>query len=260
MGHLSTSAGTPGIPKFASNIYLVNRENFVRLRDKLTPTTEDELNADVPWSIWNRVRLQPKGHTEGAGDCNAGGMTNGQQVCLFHLYPKSAPLTMIRQELGRDISDLKTGKKPVRGLLTGGWAFPSEKTDESKALCWTLLAAMQENGLGGAITTLWGRKSPLVNGYTDVLYNAANDSWYLHVGRKRGEKPVLPLPPLPGPLKGVFGWVSDQVFGKPLPEGAALNLNDLKDTFEVVDIAEGDTLVTPEDPGYRKQLERVLSG
>lgn len=212
---------------FSSSIYLVNKKTFDGIQQKLIPPADqDEQHADMPWSVWNTVHLQPRAYTDGAADCNAGGLTNGDQVTLFHLKPKPDN-AYLQNIFTSDIKEIQKQGKPVRAFLTGGRAYKDPDGPPSRNLHDTLVSLLEKQGLSDKLTQIWGRKSSQVNGFTDLLYDAARDSWYLYAGTRSG--PVL----------------SRQL---------------LEETFEQVSVAEGDTLVTPEDGSYRKEIEAVLGG
>ena len=255
--------------KFSSDIFLVNKDDFRAVRDQLVAPHEDERIAGVPWSLYNRVMLEPRGLTEGAYDCNAGGITNGQSVSLFHLIPKGVSPGMVQNELGRDIQRLKDqGGFAPRALITGGKAYNPDFEPRSRMVFETLNATMQAGGLEDRVTRLWGRKNARVDGPTDALYDAATDRWYLHVQRR-----TKLAPDLGDVQRGLGKLISKALQGRPVlnpsealkafhstdAKPAALSMTDLKDTFEVVHIAKGDQVITPEDKGYRDQLDEVLA-
>ena len=252
--------------KFSSNIYLVDQPTFTRLQEKLTPDMdEDELHGDRefsadPFSINTRVINQPRGVVQGAADCTIGGITNGKGVTLTHLYPSELTGYALPRWLAHDLRLLQgEATRELRGLITAGHACGNRRSVQSRQVYEGLLETMQ--GFGDAVTKLWGRK--LGKGAVSALYNAATDSWYLYVARPdKVESSIASLwdfTLLPGFAKQVAkDWTTafdPTVTRTPNP---AMNLADLKDTFEIVQIAEGDKIIGPNDKGYQKHLKKAL--
>lgn len=261
---VSNPSVRPASLRFGSNIYLVTHRMFQRLvTAQILPKGEQQARqpwphyAKAPWRIEDRARLQSWGYTEGAYDCNIGGITNGKRVTLFHLFPPNAPLERIHTDLSADALELSRevkGEKPLHGLLAGGRDYddsqcaavpgdnqnwPDERPmlmpggycgryKSSKRLYNTLLKVMRDAGEGRWFSQIWGRRSAEMNGPTDLLYDAAQDAWALRVGLNSGFD--------------------------------VLTRGMLKKTFSVVDIAPGDKLVTLRNAktywqGLRKWLQ-----
>lgn len=151
--------------------------------------------------------------TDGAYDCNAGGVQNGKRVTLFHLHPVDAKRDMknIRRYLTEDIAELRK-EGPVRGFITGGRAFQDyDRYKYSKALFKNLQAILQDAGVE-ALSILWGRTNWDNNGATNIFCDATADTWYIHADTMR--------------------------------QSSVLTEPQLREVFKVVHIAPGDTLIT----------------
>lgn len=211
---MNTSLHTSPV-KFSSHIRFVTGNHF---DDLLWERDQDEMKAHgeyahYPWEADSRVRLKKQGFTDAIYDCSAGGVSNGDQFTLFHLHPGrtlSRNASATKDAIRSDIVEL-SGKSPVRGFIAGGRAYRDGKEMPSGQLYQMLVNLMRDSGIQH-ISKIWGRKSKQDDGPLEMLYDVAQDTWYLHA-QSRGRD--------------------------------VLSRADIDRTFKVVDIAEGDTLETP---------------
>jgi len=161
---------TPNI-RFSSTIRVVNDDEFSRFN--AYALEQQDMVADYPWTHHERVRLKPQGLTTEAFNCNAGGITNGDRLTLFHLEPTALydderKLDETTDALESDILELKKENPNLRAVLTGG-----DADDESSlTLKESLLALFAKFRI--PVSILWG-----ANG-TDVHYDTTTDTWTLH--------------------------------------------------------------------------------
>lgn len=213
-------------PLHGCNIKLISPFRFNDLKDKyhLHPITE---NSKDPWTSHDMVHLKPQAYTEGAFNCAAGGIQNGDKVTLFHLFPGTSVTEdekySIQALLCIDANNMRR-HGAVRGLISGGHAFCSEYHSpgpskqelkqikkDSKALKKQLEKSMKTAGIRD-ISIIWGRRNERVNGSTSVMYRAEKNRWYISAARYLGD------------IAGM------------------LSLKDLKKTFAKIYLAPGDTL------------------
>jgi hypothetical protein len=203
--------------RFSSTIRLVTKAEYdVLIEDQNEMDEEGEYanwgDGTVEEFIGERVSLKTRGYTTGARDCNAGGFQNGKRMTMFHVHPSG--LEKFKPELHLALrGDIQTLKQegPVRGLITGGWAFDDDEREKaSKSVFWTLRSIMRSAGVKD-ISMLWGRYDNNHCGDLDLFYDIRTDTWSILAKNLKG--------------KSIVTW-------KPL-----------KDTFRFIRIAPGDTLI-----------------
>lgn len=231
--------------QFSSRLFLLSRQDFLDVSEKLVAQNEEEKISDQPWTIWCGVRLEDKALTEGASDCNVIGITDSTQVSLFHLKPKLDLRSGIDSVLTRDIEQLNQQKK--RSIVMGGRTYNSSLTEASKLLYEEIKTSLIKNKMWEKTTRIWGRNNREESGYTDTLYDARRDAWFIHLGLP-SEK--VSFPDL---IFGLFGLKQTQA--KPQ---AVLDEKTLKRVFSDVFIAEGDQLITPDDEDYQKTIDGII--
>jgi hypothetical protein len=200
------------------------RFNDLKEKYKLNPLTE---NSKDPWTSYDIVHLKRQAYSEGAFNCAAGGIQNGNQVTLFHLFPHTSitqnEKRSIQTQLIIDANHLRK-RGAVHGLISGGHAFCYQAhpnglskqelkqiKKDSKELKKQLEKAMKTAGIK-YISIIWGRRNEAVNGSTNVMYRAEKNRWYISTARYLGD------------MAGM------------------LSLKDLKKTFTQIHLALGDTL------------------
>jgi hypothetical protein len=217
---------------FASCIKLTTKDEFEALvQERWKNSQAKEHYAIETSNTANWVRLKDWGLTELAGDCNVLGVHNHQgnpvkehQLTLTHLFSRNAlearVLRRIRSALKHDIAELKKQCIPVRSLVTAGWAYLDNwRGKYSIQLFGELLNILKEAGVQD-ISIIWGRTSKPNSGSTSVLYDASVDTWFIHAIR------------------------NVHVSNNKIQFDNVLTWKDLQETFRIIKIAKGDTLIT----------------
>jgi hypothetical protein len=158
--------------RFSSKIKFVSYDEFHRL-----PCSEMNSRGEyaaAPWSIKDRVIDKPRGYTDGAYTCNAGGFHNGEKLVLFHLIPHRNIVDFKKEVaplLKKDLSRLAKEGAPVRGFISGG-----DPTSESSSRLFNKLKKLFQD-MGIPFSVLWGQET---GGPLDIYYNTREDTWVVH--------------------------------------------------------------------------------
>lgn len=223
------------INKDAPTIELVSARKMADLRRE----SGVRRNVGFPWHADNTVRRETQATTDHIFQCNAGGLQNGQEGTLFHLFAEHAlqpaEKTKIRQCLREDTLELKK-KGTVHGLIAGGHDYKFKKPvlesafemdarygnildysrNNSKRLESFLEKEMEKAGVDD-ISIIWGRRHQGVTGPANLFQSAGSNTWYLNARLEdEGEEKDI------------------------------LSLTELRRAFSRIQLAEGVRLVTEE--------------
>lgn len=169
--------------RFSSTIHILSKDEFKKMAAPMKKLLNRKEYTDEKDGIDKRVKLQKRGCTEYAYDCNAGGVQNGKRVTLFHLFPPRAvnEIPKLKQQLEQDIVKL-TQKGSIRALITGGRAFQdNDRYKPSKKLFKALVKILKNAGVKN-LSIIWGRTSSENNGATNLIYDSNKDTWYINAG------------------------------------------------------------------------------
>jgi hypothetical protein len=173
--------------RFSSKIKLVSSAEFKNL-----PLAEMRANGEYaacPWTIRERVSGKPRGYTDDASICNAGGIHNGKQVVLFHLIPINENVEQFKRNvkpvLEKEIAKLAQEGAPLRAFLSGG----STNDWESTVLFNKLKDLLTKMGI--PFSLLWGQHN---GGPVDLYYSAKEDTWLVAAAKCWPRVDVLTMP------------------------------------------------------------------
>ena len=167
--------------RFSSKIQVVSQAEFDRFNEP--ELRRAGLSVDYPWDYKQRVPHATEAITSDAQNCNAGGITNGLHLALFHInsiFSKWNPqpqhrdknYTETMEALDDDISRLKKENPNLRALLTGG----DRNNYNSPDLKAFLLGIFKYWSI--PVSILWGQREDIYPG-SSVHYTCANDTWSL---------------------------------------------------------------------------------
>lgn len=209
-------------------IKLVSREKFYQLQQNHHLNSVED-NSIFPWKAKNILRLREKGYTDKVVNCNAGGISNGKRVTIFHLDSDETRAQSEKRAIGdiltRDVFEL-SNEGVVRGFICGGRAYHIQDDEDSdtegaginsERLHQMLEQSLLEAGLDD-ITQIWGRRKQALDGNTNILYNPKKNTWYLNAQID-----------------------ADDEIGTDI-----LTLEGLREAYITVHLAKGDVLKTPE--------------
>lgn len=103
---------------FTSRIRLVDLAGFNKEIGKLSPTR----SVDYPWMA-NQIIKAPKVFTKGIQDCTAGGITDGQDVLMFHICPSVAANKDFKKIENKILGMIDKNASDLQGFLIGGNHF-----------------------------------------------------------------------------------------------------------------------------------------
>lgn len=164
---------------FTSKIKFVTKSEFDALPTK--KMDKEGKNVADPWTI-DEVIIKDEGFTKDIYSCNAGGITNNDQLLLFHLHPQKALNNLIdtMNQLRNKVNSFKQKEDNLKGLIIGG----NQKFHNSKELFSYLKTFF---GLMNAKTSIiWGQKD--VRDYINIHYSVKNDTWTINAQTTNDKK------------------------------------------------------------------------
>ena len=202
--------------RFSSKIQVVSQEEFDCFNEP--ELAKRGLSADSPWTYRERVPYATEAITTDAFNCNAGGITNGEHLAMFHInsvdsrwdpHHPDEDCQATLAALNNDIRKLKAEHPNPRALLTGGYRCKLN-SPELKVF---LLDLFEHWGI--PVSILWGQPTGLIRS-SSIHYACASDTWSLL--NESWSKSLLTA------------------------ESSVNSLNDLKKAYSHIHIADGDQL------------------
>lgn len=148
---------------FTSRITPVTLPEFKNIQNTLY-----KRSVNFPWT--HNLTVKDKAvFTNGIQDCCAGGITDGQNVVLFHLSPdrnENADFAQVKKTLEALID---FNNKELCGILVGSKCY----FRKSKKLFKNLENFMKEYNIP------YSSFKNKISGSTDIMYLAENDKWYI---------------------------------------------------------------------------------
>lgn len=159
---------------FTAKIKFVDSDAF----DKI-PEDQMKKNGEyvgfLEWDIDHIVSNKKQAATDSIACCNAGGITNGESVSLFHLLPNLSvsALDKVKSRIDQEVKTLKQSHSKLTGLILGG--YPT--IESSVKLFDNLKKFYEENKVTPSI--FWGQPD---KAYSNICYSNTNgeDTWYVN--------------------------------------------------------------------------------
>ena len=189
---------------FTSKIKIVSGEDF---RNKSAQYgIKKYQTVKSPWLIDDTI-VSDQGMTEGITSCNAGGVTNSEELMMFHLHPAKAlhNWRLTACTLQDFINYLKEFKQPLQGLIVGGEARIPDSVEAFARI------AVIFNNNDVKTSVLWGQNA----GSTDIIYSLEDDTWFVSSKKcriKNGFDEVLTLENFKSNYQFIYIAPQDQLF------------------------------------------------
>lgn|SRR5574344_513079 len=150
---------------FSSQIRLINNQNFNKLASRIS----NKNYVRYPWSV-NEIVKDSAAYTRNIFDCTAGGVTDGQDVVMFHIAANKQNIRNFDAIQNKILSNLSLQKQNLQGFLLGS----ANEIDKSRKLFSLFENFFKKNDID--YSAISGFK---FDTSSNILYDSSKDCWFV---------------------------------------------------------------------------------